>query len=151
MKIVLLGSNGWGWRQFTTWLSASSSMRCSAVCRSHIKIWPQSEPLMTKLDPQKLASFICSKTKNNNYFIRLPWKAQTQFFCFCNNTASEVRTLQMQENLKETLKEKWSKNKIQKAKDSREKLLLAEKMENSWGRLSSFKINYSRFDTFQSD
>lgn len=28
-----------------------------------MKMWPQSEPLMTKLDPQKLASFICKKNK----------------------------------------------------------------------------------------
>lgn len=54
----LLGSNGCGCRQFTTWLSASSSIRCSAVCRSQMKMWPQSEPLITKLAPQKLASFI---------------------------------------------------------------------------------------------
>lgn len=44
-------------------------MRCSAVCLSQMKMWPQSEPLITKLLPQKHDSFIYTQLKGNiEYF-----------------------------------------------------------------------------------
>lgn len=79
---VLLGSIGWGCRQLTTCRSASSSIASLAVYRSQIKIWPQSDPLITNWSPQKLASFICQKKnymRTDFQYIKWKWSVDYQF------------------------------------------------------------------------
>ena len=59
----LPGREGCGWRQLTTWLSPSKNMTSSVVSLSQTKMWPQSEPLMTYLEPQNEAFLIYERIK----------------------------------------------------------------------------------------